>query len=362
MKNPADFQPKNRSLNGEKRADAALAWLSRSIQVCSGAGSAHSFSPVFGWRGAYPETTGYLIETLLRYADLKNRPDLRDTAIGCADWLCRVQLPTGAFASGVVGGRRPSIFNTGQILFGLAACGIAKTGDAPTQKICLEKSVRWLLDSLEPDGSWQQAAFVPGYVPSYYTRAIWGVLRADDVLQHPDIQPAMCRALHFYAQRFTPQNTVRDWGFRPGEAAFTHTIAYTLEGFVECAVRLGERDVLAKTAACMDVLLAVRHRDGRTAGRYDERWRGDYSFICLTGNAQLSIVCRRLFRLTGEPKYARAADEFLAEIIDFQKVSPNPNLHGALPGSAPFSGKYMRWRYPNWAAKFFLDALFEMLD
>lgn len=357
MKNPADFQPKNRSLNCGKRADAALAWLLRSIQACGGAGSAHSFSPIFGWRAAYPETTGYLIETLLRYADLKNRPDLRDTAIGCADWLCRVQLPTGAFASGVVGGLRPSIFNTAQILFGLA-----ETSDAPARKICLEKSVRWLLDSLETDGSWQQAAFVPGFVPSYYTRAVWGVLRANDVLQRPDIQPAMRRALNFYAQRFTPQNAVRDWGFRPGEAAFTHTIAYTLEGFVECAARLGERDVLAKTAASMDALLAVRHRDGRTAGRYDECWRGDYSFICLTGNAQLSIVCRRLFRLTGEPKYARAADEFLAEIIDVQKVSPSPNLHGALPGSAPFSGKYMRWRYPNWAAKFFLDALFEMLD
>lgn len=357
MKNPADFQPKNRSLNCGKRADAALEWLLRSIQACGGAGSAHSFSPIFGWRAAYPETTGYLIETLLRYADLNNRPDLHEAAIGCADWLCRVQLPTGAFASGVVGGRRPSIFNTAQILFGLA-----ETSDAPARKICLEKSVRWLLDSLETDGSWQQAAFVPGFVPCYYTRAVWGVLRANDVLQRPDIQPAMRRALHFYAQRFTPQNTVRDWGFRPGEAAFTHTIAYTLEGFVECAVRLGGREVLAKTAASMDALLAVRRREGRTAGRYDERWRGDYSFVCLTGNAQLSVICRRLFQLTGEPKYARAAAEFLTEIIGFQKVSPSPNLHGAVPGSAPFSGKYMRWRYPNWAAKFFLDALFEMPD
>lgn len=321
--------------------------------MCSGAGSAHSFSPVFGWRPAYPETTGYLIETLLRYAVLKNRPELREAAIGCADWLCQIQMPSGAFASGVVGGRQPSVFNTAQILF-----GFAETSDAAHRKIHIEKSVDWLLDTLEPDGSWQQAAFVPGFAPSYYTRAIRGVLRANDVLQRTDIERAMRRALHFYAARFTPENTVRDWGFQPNEAAFTHTIAYTLEGFLECAVRLGEHKILEKTAACLDSLLTIRSRVGRTAGRYDEHWRGDYSFVCLTGNAQLSIVCRRLFQITGEPKFARAAKAFLAEIIGYQRFSPNPNLHGAIPGSAPFSGKYMRWRYPNWAAKFFLDALF----
>jgi len=32
-------------------------------------------------------------------------------------------------------------------------------------------------------------------------------------------------------------------------------------------------------------------------------------------------------------------------------------VRGAIAGSYPLWGRYLRWRYPNWAAKFFLDAL-----
>jgi hypothetical protein len=32
-------------------------------------------------------------------------------------------------------------------------------------------------------------------------------------------------------------------------------------------------------------------------------------------------------------------------------------LRGAVAGSSPIFGRYMAFRYPNWAAKFFMDAL-----
>ena len=37
--------------------------------------------------------------------------------------------------------------------------------------------------------------------------------------------------------------------------------------------------------------------------------------------------------------------------------SADPNVRGAIKGSHPIDGEYMAWRYPNWAAKFFMDAL-----
>jgi hypothetical protein len=33
-----------------------------------------------------------------------------------------------------------------------------------------------------------------------------------------------------------------------------------------------------------------------------------------------------------------------------------------MPGSHPRSGGYMKNRYPNWAAKFFMDAILLQLD
>jgi len=37
-------------------------------------------------------------------------------------------------------------------------------------------------------------------------------------------------------------------------------------------------------------------------------------------------------------------------------------VRGGMPGSNPRSGGYMKHRYPNWAAKFFMDALMLQLE
>ncbi|MEO6758609.1 MAG: hypothetical protein ABIO24_04075, partial [Saprospiraceae bacterium] len=229
----------------QTRTDAALAWLRRSIAVHGGQGSAHSYSPLFGWAKAYPETTGYLIDTLLDYAELKNDPGLRQDARSCAGWLVSIQLENGAWAGLLTGHTQPSVFNTAQILFGMARM-FEETGEEQSREAS-SRAVAWLINSLEADGSWRQAAYVPGFVPSYYTRAVWGVLRANQVLKNPEIGEAMRKALTYYADRFLPNGAIRDWGFWPGKPAFTHTMAYTVEGFLESAILLNEPKILEKT-------------------------------------------------------------------------------------------------------------------
>jgi len=330
---------------GQIRTDAALQWVRRSISATGGLGSSHSWHPLFGWAKAYPETTGYLIETLLVYAEIKQDESLRQLACECIDWLETIQLPSGAFPGLLAGSTNPSVFNTSQILFGL-------------KNPASERAVSWLLSNLDPDGAWRSHAFVPGFVPSYYTRAVWGVLHANNEIQNPEIKEFMRHALHFYAARFLPNGAVKDGGFKSGEAAFTHTLAYTLEGFLESAERLEEQVIIDKTIASLERLLAERvGAGGRTAGRYDEQWRGDYSFVCVTGNCQLSILCHKVWARTGEPKFKAAAHSFLSEVLGFQKLDATKNTFGALPGSAPSWGAYLPFRYPNWAAKFFLDAM-----
>ncbi len=343
----------------QKRTDAALAWLRRSVAVHRGQGSAHSYSPLFGWAKAYPETTGYIIPTLLDYAVIRKNEGLRQDAISCGQWLCQIQMPSGAFPGLLVGHTEPSVFNTAQILFGLTR--MLEETEEEQYRIALERATTWLLRTLETDGSWRQAAYVPGFVPSYYTRAVWGMLRANQLLQKPEIDAAMRRALHFYAARFLPNGTVRDWGFWPEKAAFTHTMAYTVEGFLESAVLLNEPDILQKTISSADIFWSVVQQKGRTAGRYDQDWRGDYKFRCLTGNAQWSLIFQRLFALKKEDQHRRAARFLLSEIVDYQILGTNENTHGALPGSAPVWGAYQRCRYPNWGVKFFLDAVYKVI-
>lgn len=339
------------------RQDAALAWLRRSIEATGGRGSAHSYSPLWGWAKAYPETTGYLIETLLRYAAARRDEALRRLALDCARWLLDVQLPSGAFPALLAGSTRPSVFNTAQILFGLVAAAREFTGEADRFEAAARRAAAWLLQVRDPGGGWRLAAYVPGFEPSYYTRALWGLLMAGRFWHDQEIENAARRELTRYAGRFTPAGTVRDWGFRPGARAFTHTLAYTYEGFFECACLLEDGDVLEKTVHALRRLWAVRQQADRTAGRYDLDWRGDYRFLCPTGNAQLSALYRRVYETTGDTAFREAAGAFLDEILPHQSWSDDPGRRGALPGSVPFWGPYLRFRYPNWGVKFLLDAL-----
>lgn len=354
--NVPDYQ--NLSLSEwQHRTNAALSWLQRSIAATGGKGSSHSYSPVFGWQKAYPETTGYLIETLFDYADLTQNNTLRELAFQCTDWLVSIQLPGGAFPGLLAGNTKPSIFNTSQILFGLARALEEDTGRVETRH-ALRKAVEWLVSQLEPDYSWRRHAYVPGFTPSYYTRAVWGVLKANKILQIAGIENAMKAALQFYAHRIMPEKSVKDWGFWPGKPAFTHTIAYTLEGFLESAIVLKDDKIIEKKILAGEkLLLIIADNKDRLAGRYDEHWRGDYSFRCVTGNCQLSVFFHRLWELTGDGKFQKAAGKLLMDILDCQILDGSQNAHGALPGSAPFWGPYQRFRYPNWGVKFFLDAM-----
>jgi hypothetical protein len=72
----------------------------------------------------------------------------------------------------------------------------------------------------------------------------------------------------------------------------------------------------------------------------------------------MAICWFRLAALTGHTELrdrARAANSFNMSIQDI--ASPDLNIRGGIKGSHPISGDYMKWRYPNWAAKFFMDAL-----
>ncbi len=326
-----------------------LEWVLESIHACKGRGSSHSYAPILGWNKAYPETTGYLIETLLDYADLMQRPDLDQAAMSCADWLEDIQLPNGAFSGGLVGSQQPSVFNTGQILFGLARTD---------RKAALQRAVTWLLEVRNKSGGWLEGAYVEGYEPTYYTRVVWGILKANEVLKSPEIDDLMRISLRRYATRFQANNSIIDWGFRPNEPGFTHTIAYTLEGFFESALSLNETEILEKTLEAFDFLLEISQKKGGTAGAYDLDWKGNHRFRCVTGNAQLSILAQRAFAHTGHPKYREAARRFLSEIEGAAPCTfPMKGLRGAIPGSIPIWGDYARFRYPNWAAKFYLDAV-----
>ncbi|MCB0529497.1 MAG: hypothetical protein KDC65_13525 [Saprospiraceae bacterium] len=346
-----------------RRTDAALIWLRHCWGATDGKGFSHSYSPFSGWSKAYPETSGYLIDTLFDYARLRSERSLTQLALQCTDWLVSVQFPNGAYPALLAGNKKPSVFNTAMILLGLTRA-FEENDDISKRSVLLsslQHAVTWLINQLEPDGSWKKHAYVEGFTPNYYAYAVWAMLRANSVLNNPDIEERMRQAIGYYANGILGNGAVSDAGFFPGKPAFTHTMGYTFNGFLESAVLLSDENLIEKKILTGEKFIAIMCANRyRTAGRYDAQWRGDYSFLCLTGNCQLSVFCSRLWEITGREEFRQTARELLNEVVKYQKLSGPKCVRGALPGSYPFWGPYMRFRYPNWGVKFFLDAMFKL--
>ena len=77
----------------------------------------------------------------------------------------------------------------------------------------------------------------------------------------------------------------------------------------------------------------------------------------------MAIIWQRLAHETGDRTWlpaAESANRFNLSIQD--TAAADPAVRGGLPGSHPIGGGYMKNRYPNWAAKFFMDALMLQLQ
>lgn len=87
----------------------------------------------------------------------------------------------------------------------------------------------------------------------------------------------------------------------------------------------------------------------------------DAGYDCLTGVAQMSLNWTRLAQATGAQELRTHARSALAYLKTTQRLGhADPAVCGGIAGSSPIWGDYSRFEYPNWAAKFFADAL--MMD
>ncbi len=351
----------------ESAAAAAVGWLVRSIEACGGQGSARFYSrwyvPLRGWSWPYPETTGYLIPTLLDYARFANRPELVAIALRQADWILGLQMPDGSLPGGHIArgraSRGPSVFNTGQMILGLVAA-YDQSGDAKYLDAASRAAV-WLAAGVDPaSGTWAAHAYVQGHSPAYYTRVCWPMQLVHTRRSDPAVAAAVERALRAILSWQRPSGGFSNWAFAPGRPAFTHTIAYTIRGFLESAALLGPggRSYFDGAHRAADALRRKMELGGGLAGAYDEELRGVTWYTCLTGNCQMAIIWMKIHVATGDARFLSAALKALSFVMDRQRLRTlDRQNHGAIAGSSPIWGRYLTLRYPNWAPKFFVDAL-----
>jgi hypothetical protein len=357
-----DLLPQPPRPPGDRQAHlrAAIDWLCRAQDVRNGkadsGGVSAGWSFEDGWLPSYPETSGYIVETFIAAARVLDRPELVGRAQRIVDWALSIQHPDGAFP-GHFGepGSRPVIFNTGQIMHGMRA-GYRELGRAE----CLKSAVKaghWLVRQQDADGCWRK--FEHHGVPhTYNTRATWALLATAFASGDTVLKSAAVRNLDWALGQQRASGWFANNAFTPERNPFTHTIAYAIRGFLECGVLLKSERYIDAALKAARGLARVQRADGWLAGTYDEHWRPSATYCCLTGVAQMSVNWTRLAQETGFVELRENARRALAYVRAQHSLDdPDPVVRGAIAGSVPIWGDYSRFEFPNWAAKFFADAL-----
>jgi uncharacterized protein YyaL (SSP411 family) len=321
-------------------------------------GGLGSFHLIHGWSASYPETTGYIIPTLLQLADRLSRPELQERAVRAGEWLLRIQRGDGGWQGGRIDENRPSIvFNTAQVVRGMLAL-YASLGEDRYLDAAISAG-DWIVKVQEPQGAWVKHNFMhqERVYDSYVSAPL---LHLSKITSKEAYRSAAMKNFDRVLQHQRPNGWFNnaDNTIKHNDRPITHTIAYTIDGLLEGHLISGEQQILQAARKAADVLLAHFLKNGSLHGRYDKEWRGSEDAIT-TGNAQLAICWGRLGRITGDPQYAQGVDRMAEWLKAVQRLSASGPVegHGAVTGSFPLWGRYEKFAFPNWAQKYMADAL-----
>ncbi len=339
--------------------DACVEWIGRAQDnsATHDGGVARDFGLNTGWAASYPETTGYLIPTVLELAARRKDAALRERARRMLDFLVRIQLESGAFQGGVIGATpvRPTTFNTGQILKGLAA-GVREFGAAYEQP--MHRAARWLVETQDGDGAWRKhgSAFTVSGEKTYETHVAWGLFEAARIAPGEKYGEAGLANVHWALRAQKSNGWFENCDLDDPERPLTHTLGYVLRGILEAYRHSQDASFVNAAEMTARSLVNALRTDGSLPGRLDSEWHAAADWSCLTGDVQIAYCWLRLYQLTGDPEYlkaGKAANRYVRRTI---RLDGPDGIRGGVKGSFPVWGGYLTYEYPNWAAKFFLDS------
>ncbi|KJK33639.1 hypothetical protein UK23_45330 [Lentzea aerocolonigenes] len=341
-------------------------WVEAAHDATGHKGVSAGYELNHGWQQTYPEISGYLVPTMLRAAQELDRPPLAGRAVEIGDWLRLLQHADGAFPGGMGVDGEPVVFDVGQIVLGQIA--LARSGHDRTAALdSAGQAAQWLCRAQRPDGAWLSHF---GYPNTYSTRVTWAVAEVWRETGDPELLRTVERSLRWTLTRVQPDGWIDGMAFDANLTPWTHTIGYALRGLLRTADvigdelgDLGEQAVAAATACAERLAGLVSPLDPLLPGEIGPGFTSTAGYACLTGDAQMVTVWLDIARRTGNDGLRARCAAVVDLLADLQLRQPvEPAAVGALPGSWPLSGAFEPLAFPSWATKFLADAVFALAD
>jgi malonyl-CoA O-methyltransferase len=278
----------------------AIEWIRRHESEYGGI-LAHSSSAL-----AYPEVTGYLVPTLLRYGE-------RELATRLVRWLLCTQRADGSYTSPE---GTPYVFDTGQALRGLLVAEGLVSGTLEASS----RAASYLCSQMVEGGKGGFGLRYSGSIPeSVHLYVLPALCQAAESLCEPQYRIAAERCLEYYLT----QNALK-------VGTLTHFLGYELEALID----LRREDL---TRPVLDALSQEQATDGSVRGADRSSW------VCSPGLAQLAICWYKIGQW-------QPADKAMEWLDAHQRPS------GGFLGSYGPKSSYFPDAELSWATKFYLDA------
>ena len=339
----------------------AMEWLAKA-QDEYGDGVSNVFYFHTGWGVGYPETSGYIIATFLAYADYSGDNSYLERAKRIAQWEINIQPESGGVLSSP---DRPEtrVFNTGQVMLGW--CALYSRTQEDSYLKAATRAGEYLLRLQEEDGSWVSDTYCGAR--TYHARVDWALVRLFNLTGDIRFLNAAKLNLKWVVSQVNNKGWFAKCGFNEDEP-ITHVIEYTLGGLLGCYVegraQITDLKILDLVELAAQNLIAsiesnsVKGIAGMVPASFDSDWVGNCKNSCLTGNSQIASMLYRLTHITNNMEYKKFADIILSATKTTQYTGEGfLDIRGGIPGSYPISHGYVPNGFPNWAAKFFADAL-----
>lgn len=346
-------------IDAQLALDAVFSWLlkAQSDNKLNDHGYARNYSFINGWASSYPETTGYIIPTLIEASHLFKRSDLNESALKALDWLVSIQLDNGAFQGGKIDSTPvvPVTFNTGQILLGLAA-GLTEYGTK--YSAATHKAAQWLCDSLDDDGCWRKfpTPFAENGEKAYETHVAWGLMEAAKSTGNATYLEYALKNINWALTKQQPNGWFADCCLEEPKAPLTHTIGYVLRGVVEAYLHSQEDKYYQAALITAKPLASLLIENSFLPGRLNNDWHGTVDWSCLSGSVQIASCLLLLNDISPNADFVTAALKATTYVRKTIKIAAGREYSGGIQGSFPVQGGYGHYQQLNWAAKFYIDA------